>query len=132
MDISPGGKARKGRCTVPRLRLKKFASETRSSTNGATMVSRVPSRSPCLMPRRIGAFASRSKGPLRLDLVQRKNRERFPRHGYSDFPPGQLGPCFAEEKSDGRRSLRLRVGQRNAKLPRLIGVVEGDDNTFFL
>src|SRR5258708_27587030 len=132
MDISPGGKARKGRCTVPRLRLKKFASETRSSTNGATMVSRVPSRSPCLMPRRIGAFASRSEGHPRPNLVQRKYRKRFPRHGHSDFTSGKLGPCFAEEKSDGRRSLRRRVGQRNADFARLIGVVEGDDNTFFL
>src|SRR5260370_26014442 len=65
-------------------------------------------------------------------LVQRKDRQRLRRHGYSDFASSQLGLCFAEEQSDGRRSLRWRVGQRNTKLPRLIGIVEGDDNTFLL
>src|ERR1700682_1287642 len=65
-------------------------------------------------------------------LVQRKDRQRLRRHGDSDFASSQLGLCFAEEKSDGCRSLRWRVGQRNAKLPRLIGIVEGDDNTLLL
>src|SRR6266481_3215904 len=65
-------------------------------------------------------------------LVQRKNRERSCWHGYVDFASRQLRLCFAEEKSDCNGFLRRRVRQRNAKLPRLIGIVEGDDKTFFL
>jgi len=65
-------------------------------------------------------------------LVQRKNGERSRRHGDVDFFPHQLSLCFAEEKSDCSGFLRRCVRQRNAKLPRLIGIVEGDDKTFFL
>src|SRR5216684_8264272 len=117
---------------APLLHRRKFASAMRSSTNGAMTAWRMPSRSPCLMPRRIGAFASRSKSDSRPGLVQRKNRDRLRGHGDVDFLPRQLRPGLAENKFDGSRFLRRRVAQRYAKLPRQLGVVKGDDKTFFL
>src|SRR5437016_10177428 len=64
-------------------------------------------------------------------LVQRKNGERSRRHGDVDFFAHQLSLCFAEEKSDCTGFLRRRARQRNAKLPWLIGIVEGDGKAFF-
>src|SRR6266852_2775530 len=117
---------------APLLHRRKFASAMRSSANGATTTSCTPSHSPSLVPPRIGPLASRSKGDARPDLVQRKNRKRLRGHGDSQFASRQLRLCLSEEKSGRSRSLRRRVAQRNVKLPRLIGVVERHDQTFFL